>query len=106
MAAHSPTTERADRVEKFDGYRTIATLTTYVLVAQDQPRIECHTRQPDASWRVEIAVGLNETIRLDAIGCVLSLAEVYLRRKFADDQTGSAGKGQPALVWGQNESIA
>ena len=63
-------------------------------------------RQPDAFWRVEIAVGLNETIRVDAIGCVLLLEEVYARLQFADDRTGSASGGQPAPVWGQNESIA
>jgi len=88
----SPATERADRVEKFDCYRTIPALTTYVLVAQDQPRIECLTRQPDASWRVDIAVGRHEVIRLDSIGCTLSLAEVYARLEFEEDHIESADK--------------
>jgi Uma2 family endonuclease len=43
----SESTWRTDRVEKYDGYTTLESLSTYVLVAQDRPRAECYNRQPD-----------------------------------------------------------
>ena len=41
----SPTTEAADRGEKFAHYRRLASLQEYLLVAQDVPRIEQFVRQ-------------------------------------------------------------
>ena len=81
----SPATERTDRVDKFDAYRTIPTLTTYLLISQESERIECFTRQPDGSWRVEIAVGRQATLRLESIRCNLPLGELYARLCFGDD---------------------
>ena len=78
----SKSTEGRDRVVKFDGYRALSSVSTYVLVAQDQARIECFTRQPDSSWRLDIAIGLDAVLRLPAIGCELRLAEIYARITF------------------------
>jgi Uma2 family endonuclease len=47
----SATTETYDRGKKFSQYRTIASLTDYVLLAQDQALIEHYRRQSDGSWR-------------------------------------------------------
>jgi hypothetical protein len=43
----SPSTERDDRGAKLDCYKTIDSVKTIVLVAQDHPEIAVHTRQPD-----------------------------------------------------------
>lgn len=78
----SESTEKADREEKFDCYGTLESLTTYVLVAQDRPRVESFTRLPDGTWKLEIARGLDAVMRLGAIGCELRLAEIYARVEF------------------------
>ena len=78
----SKSTEGRDRVVKFDGYRALSSVTTYVLVAQDRARIECFTRQPDNSWRLDIAIGVDAVLRLPAVGCELRLAEIYARISF------------------------
>lgn len=43
----SPTTEAADRGEKFAHYRRLDSLQEYVLVAQDRPRVEVFRREGD-----------------------------------------------------------
>ena len=71
----SPSTERDDRGAKLDCYKTIDSLQTIVLVAQDHPEIAVHTRQPNGEWR--IATLAEGEADLFAIGCKLPVAEVY-----------------------------
>src|SRR5262252_2973158 len=74
----SPSTEAFDRGEKFDRYRTwLATLTDYVLVAQDHPRIEHYHRLVAGTWDGRMIEGLDAHLDLPNITCTLPLAEVY-----------------------------
>ena len=72
----SPSTEAYDRGGKFSHYRKIATLREYLLVSQDEAIIERYIRQGDV-WILTEAVGLEASMPLESIGCVLSLREVY-----------------------------
>ena len=72
----SPSTEAYDRGGKFAHYRKIETLREYLLVAQDKPSIERYVRQGDV-WILTEAVGLEASVPLESIDCVLSLREVY-----------------------------
>jgi Uma2 family endonuclease len=72
----SSSTEAYDRGGKFTHYRKIATLREYLLVTQDQPSIERYVRQGGV-WVLTEAEGLEASIPLESIGCVLSLREVY-----------------------------
>lgn len=79
----SPSTEAYDRGEKFLRYSTeIETLQDYLLVAQDQPRIEHFSRQPDGTWLSSEVSGLTETLALPSIDCRIALADVYSRITF------------------------
>lgn len=80
----SPSTEAMDRGEKFDCLKTLPSLQTYVLVAQDKPCVETFTRQADGTWSHEIKTGLDAIMALPAINCELRLAEIYARIDFAD----------------------
>jgi len=53
----SPSTERYDRDGKFAAYRLLPTFEEYVLVAQDEPRIEVFRRpvDPESPWHSESA---------------------------------------------------
>ena len=46
----STSTEPYDRGLKWEGYQRISTLSDYVLVSQDEPRIEHYLRGPAGSW--------------------------------------------------------
>lgn len=66
--------ERADRSDKFYAYRKLPTLQEYVLVAQDEPRIEVYRRA--TGWDLEV-YGPGQRLRLDALGGDLDLDAVY-----------------------------
>ena len=75
----SPSTEGYDRGKKFAHYRTLESLREYVLVAQEEARVELFTRQEDGHWLLSEASRLEETLLLASIGCGLRLADVYDR---------------------------
>lgn len=72
----SPSTEAYDRGEKFAHYRKIESLREYLVVSQDQPRIERYARQ-DQGWILTETEGLEGVVKLEAIDCILALREVY-----------------------------
>lgn len=74
----SESTEAYDRGRKFTHYRSLHSLTDYLLVAQDQARIEHYERQDDG-WLLTEAAGLDATLELPSFNCELALAEVYER---------------------------
>ena len=82
----SPTTESYDRGRKFEHYRTLGSLAEYLLVAQEQPRIERFLRQGDGLWLFGDAAGLAAVLTLPSIGCELALAEVYAKVRFPGDE--------------------
>ena len=82
----SDSTEAYDRGDKFAHYRALESLTDYLLVAQDKPRIEHYSRQPDGRWLYSVADGPDGRIEIAAIGCVLHLAEVYDRVEFPETE--------------------
>ena len=74
----SPSTEAYDRGAKFDHYRSIESLRTYLLIAQDVAHVEQFQRQENG-WLLTVAKGLESSVRLESLSCELVLAEVYDR---------------------------
>jgi Uma2 family endonuclease len=80
MEVLSPSTEAYDRGAKFDHYRSIESLQTYVLIAQERAQIELFQRQDDKeNWLLSVIKGLEASVSLSAISCELALADVYER---------------------------
>ena len=79
----SPSTESYDRGEKFAHYRQLASLQEYILVAQDQIRIE-HYRRQDRQWIFTDIEEHDEILPLPSIQCELPLQEIYERVTFPD----------------------
>jgi len=75
----STTSEAYDRGDKFEQYRTLASLQEYVLIAQDRYRVERFVRQADGQWLFSAANRLDQVVSLASIDCRLPLAEVYDR---------------------------
>lgn len=73
----SRSTERYDRGRKAEHYRQIDSLEEYLLVGQNEPRIELYRRQGPRDWVLTEAIGLEESIELASVACVLALRDVY-----------------------------
>ena len=58
-------------------------LREYVLVAQDEVRVERYTRQGD-DWVLTELNRLEDTLRLTSIGCEVSLREIYAKVDFPE----------------------
>jgi Uma2 family endonuclease len=78
----SKSTEAYDRGDKFAQYRLLESLREYVLISQDQARVERYSRpEGETEWRLAEARDLQESVALNSIGCELPLAAVYHKVK-------------------------
>lgn len=75
----SSSTEAFDRGEKFSHYRRLGSLTDYLLISQDRPRVEHYRRQEGGFWLFSEIEGLDARLVLESIGVELSLQEIYER---------------------------
>ena len=71
----SPSTEAYDRGEKFPRYRRLESVQKYLLVTQNERRVEHFTKQGDGSWRMTETT--KESFELECIGCTLSFEKIY-----------------------------
>lgn len=79
----SASTAAYDRINKFGYYRTIQTLAEYLLIAQDEQKIEQYVRQPDGRWLLTDIDSAKGTVELASIPCSLKLADIYDKVKGA-----------------------
>ena len=77
----SPTTARVDQ-HKFLFYQQNTALQYYLLVAQDEMRVQLSRRLGD-EWLYEEFTAGTDLLNLDAIGCQLSLVQIYEGIDFA-----------------------
>ena len=80
----SPSTASYDRIKKFGYYRTISTLAEYLLIAQDEPKVEQYVRQADARWLLTDIALPEGIVELASIPCSLKLADVYHKAVTSD----------------------
>lgn len=81
----SDSTEKFDREIKFQRYQKYnETLTDYLLVSPDQPRIEHYIRSDDGGWRYYAYEDLETVFYIDSINCEVKLTDVYDRIEFEE----------------------
>lgn len=71
-----PSTELTDRREKLVNYRTLETLQEYVLVSQEEIKVEVYRQDTQGNWSIQI-LGKDDELCLDSIGLNLTMAEIY-----------------------------
>jgi len=77
MEVLSESTEAYDRGKKFDHYRTLTSVSDYLLVSQDQHKIEHFVRQAENRWLFSAHATLDDVVEIASIACVLPLQDVY-----------------------------
>ena len=84
----SESTEAYDRGGKFEQYRKLASLSGYLLIAQDRVLVELFTCQHDDRWLLASASDRSQSIVLEPIGCTLAIGELYLNVDFSASGSG------------------
>lgn len=82
----SPSTEAFDLNAKFTYYKSIESLTEYLLIAQEFPHATLYTKQTEEVWLHREYNSLDETIRLSSLDCEISMAEIYLDIEFDESR--------------------
>ncbi len=80
----SPSTEKVDRTEKLDFYRSLNSVEAVLLVWQDARRVQVVGREGDR-WSLQDIVGGGE-VRIPGLGVGLSLDEVYAGVEFPAEE--------------------
>lgn len=83
----SESTEAYDRTRKFEHYRTLESLTDYLLVSQERAWIEHRARHSANRWLVGFYMGLETVVPIPSLGCELSMAEVYDKIDWPDENS-------------------
>lgn len=68
-------TVKYDQEEKFACYQTLNSFQEYLLVAQDQVRVELRKKDPDGNWQTEVFDQKDQTV--EVLGCAISLERIY-----------------------------
>jgi len=72
----SKSTEAFDRGEKFTDYQTCSTLTEYVLIHQNQMKIECYRRQKSGHW-IEQIYGDGDKVEFQSVNYCGAIEDIY-----------------------------
>jgi len=80
----SPSTQGYDRGEKFRKYRSIPSLSEYLLVSQSEAYIEHYSKsdsKPEKGdiWQLQISNQLDQKITLPSLNIEIPLSEIYCR---------------------------
>ncbi|MGH9932474.1 MAG: Uma2 family endonuclease [Pyrinomonadaceae bacterium] len=78
----SKSTESYNRLAKSAYYRTIESLSEYLLIAQEEYRVEQYIKQADGRWLLSDLRLLESLIELTSISCSLALKDIYDRITF------------------------
>ncbi len=73
----SPSTERLDRGDKLKEYFAIPMLQVYLLISQNAPHVEMHSRAENGHWNYQKAVGLDAILNIAALSVSLALSSIY-----------------------------
>jgi Uma2 family endonuclease len=73
----SKSTRDYDTGEKWRHYQTIDSLTDFLLVWQDRPRVEHYARQAGEMWTYRLIEGIDKRLDIASLGGHLDLSELY-----------------------------
>ncbi|BAY22963.1 hypothetical protein NIES2100_27270 [Calothrix sp. NIES-2100] len=72
----SNSTKTIDKREKRLNYQSIESLQEYVLVSQEEIKVEVYRKDAQGNWSLTI-LGKDDELRLDSIGLTLTMADIY-----------------------------
>ena len=88
----SKNTSFQDKTEKLECYLTMDSIREYLLIKEDEMRVEHYFKQNPKQWIYRIYDARDDIISIESINCKISLGEIYAQIKF----------GSPAEVKSQS----
>ncbi|MDB9474547.1 Uma2 family endonuclease [Dolichospermum circinale] len=73
----SPSTETIDRREKLLNYRSLASLKEYVLISQDEVKVEVYRQDETRNWTIQTLINPDDKLHLDSVGLILEMTHIY-----------------------------
>ena len=73
----SPSTTGYDYGLKFRLYQLLASFEEYILVSQDEPRVDRYRKTARDRWDLSIYTGLDAVVPIESLSLSLPLAEIY-----------------------------
>ncbi|WP_071191407.1 Uma2 family endonuclease [Trichormus sp. NMC-1] len=72
----SDSTATTDKREKRINYQTLDSLQEYVLIYQNQIKVEVYRREISGNWSM-VVLGKDDKLRLDSVGLNLTMEDIY-----------------------------
>jgi Uma2 family endonuclease len=72
----SPSTEAIDRREKLHAYQNIASLKEYIMVSQDEQKVELYRRDGD-HWQYYLLDEPADILQLECLDIAITMPQVY-----------------------------
>jgi Uma2 family endonuclease len=91
LEIYSKNTNSVDKSEKLESYLAMDSIREYVLIKEDEMRVEHYAKQNAKQWIYRIYNERDEVVGLDSINCKVSVTEIYSQISFE-------GAGKPAAA--------
>lgn len=72
----SDSTKTTDRREKLVNYQNLESLQEYVLVSQDEIKVEVYRQDAQRNWSVQ-TLGKGDDLKLNSVGLTLTMTDIY-----------------------------
>ena len=82
LETYSKNTNSVDKTEKLESYLAMDSIREYVLIKEDEMRVEHYAKQNAKQWVYRIYNERDEVIALDSVNCKVSLTEIYSQINF------------------------
>ncbi len=87
----SKNTSFQDKTEKLECYLAMASIREYLLVKEDEARVEHYFKQSPKQWIYRIYDAREDIVSIESINCKISLTEIYAQVKFGHVEMKSVG---------------
>ncbi len=85
----SKSTSFQDKTKKLECYLAMDSIREYLLVKEDEMRVEHYFKQNQKQWIYRIYDARDDVISIESINCKISLAEIYAQVKFGQIEAKS-----------------
>ncbi len=82
----SKNTSFQDKTEKLECYLAMGSIREYILIKEDEMRVEQYAKQNAKQWIYRIYNERDDVVSLESINCKISLAEIYTQVRFGKSE--------------------